>query len=293
MRLVTFRYGGRDRLGILAGNDVAGLPAAAGWPDSMIALIEAGPETWARLAAQAPALAASAKTRLPLSEAELLAPIPLPRKNIMCLGWNYADHAKESAGASGREAELPKDPVVFTKNVTTVNRPDGDVPCEPDVTAQLDWEVELGVIIGTGGRRIARGDALKHVFGYTVINDITARDLQFRHKQYFIGKSLDGTCPMGPAIVTVDEIPDPQDLNLRAWVNGELKQSSNTRYQIFDVATVITVLSRAMRLEPGDIISTGTPSGVGFARTPPEFLKPGDVVECEIDHVGRLRNRIV
>jgi 2-keto-4-pentenoate hydratase/2-oxohepta-3-ene-1,7-dioic acid hydratase in catechol pathway len=152
--------------------------------------------------------------------------------------------------------------------------------------------VELGVIIGTGGKTISGKKALKHVFGYTIINDLSARDLQFRHKQFFLGKSLDGTCPMGPWIVTADEIPDPQNLKLRCRVNGVLKQDSNTRHMIFDIPAIIETLSLGMTLEPGDIISTGTPSGVGFARTPPEFLKPGDTLECEIEGIGVLRNRV-
>jgi 2-keto-4-pentenoate hydratase/2-oxohepta-3-ene-1,7-dioic acid hydratase in catechol pathway len=211
----------------------------------------------------------------------------------MCLGLNYRDHAEESARARGKGMVLPEYPLVFTKNVTSVNDPNGVIPAQPGVTAELDWEVELGVVIGVGGRGIARERALSHVFGYTVINDVSARDLQTRHGQFFLGKSLDGSCPMGPVIVTRDELPDPQNLNLKCRVNGELKQDSNTRHMIFDVATVISVLSLGMRLEPGDIIATGTPAGVGFARTPPEYLKSGDTVECEIEHIGRLRNRVV
>jgi len=157
----------------------------------------------------------------------------------------------------------------------------------------MDWEVELGVVIGKGGRGIARARALEHVFGYTVINDVSARDYQKRHKQFFIGKSFTGACPMGPWIVTADEIPNPQILNLRSRVNNKVKQSSNTKFQIFDVATVIESLSQGMVLEPGDIIATGTPSGVGYVRNPPEYLMPGDVVECEIESIGAIRNAVV
>jgi 2-keto-4-pentenoate hydratase/2-oxohepta-3-ene-1,7-dioic acid hydratase in catechol pathway len=228
-----------------------------------------------------------------LSAVRLLAPIPRPRKNILCLGLNYADHAAESAAAQGRGPVILEHPVVFTKAVTSVTGPDADVPYDEGVTTQLDWEVELGVVIGTSGRAIPADKALEHVFGYTVINDLSARDLQFRHKQYFLGKSLDGTCPMGPWIVTADEVPDPQSLELRCRVNGELKQHGNTRDQLFPVAEVIAILSRGMTLEAGDIIATGTPAGVGFARRPPEFLRPEDVVECEVAGIGRLRNRIV
>lgn len=289
MRLLTCRHNGVERLGIAIDEYVGLLSTRKGWPQTMLGLIEGGPDKWSNLANQ-PADAIDEK--LLLSSIDLLAPIPRPRKNIMCLGWNYAEHVREAAGTSGRDTEIPEHPVVFTKNITSVNCPEGDIPWDPEMTSQLDWEVELAVIIGVGGRKIPIAEALNHVFGYTVINDVSARDVQFRHRQFFLGKSIDGTCPMGPAIVTADEIPDPQALDLRTWVNGELKQSSSTRFQIFDVATTISILSRGMPLEPGDIISTGTPSGVGFARTPPEFLRPGDLVECEVQGIGRLRNRV-
>jgi 2-keto-4-pentenoate hydratase/2-oxohepta-3-ene-1,7-dioic acid hydratase in catechol pathway len=292
MRLVTFKNNDHPCLGLVDNQDVLTLSPADGWPASLLDLIEAGPDTWQRLKAAAPALARGASRR-PLDTAGLLAPIPRPRKNVMCIGWNYAEHVSESAAASKREDNVPTDPVVFTKNVTSVVGPYDDIPAQPAVTTQLDWEVELGVIIGVGGRGIPRERALAHVFGYTVVDDVSARDLQFRHKQFFLGKSLDGTCPMGPMIVTADEIPDPQNLALRCRVNGVLKQDSSTRHMIFDVATIISVLSRGMALEPGDIIATGTPSGVGFARQPPEYLRTGDVVECEIDGIGLLRNRLV
>ncbi len=235
----------------------------------------------------------AAGERIDLSSLTLTAPIPRPRKNIICLGWNYAEHIDETSATSGRNPKIPKDPIVFTKNVTSISGHEAPIPWNPSVSRELDWEVELGVVIGTGGRHIKRQNALSHVLGYTVINDISARDLQFRHKQFFIGKSLDGACPMGPWIVTSDEIADPQSLRLECRINGVVKQSSTTAQQIFDLATVIETLSRVMTLEPGDIIATGTPSGVGFARTPPEFLKPGDIVECEIDGIGILRNPVV
>jgi 2-keto-4-pentenoate hydratase/2-oxohepta-3-ene-1,7-dioic acid hydratase in catechol pathway len=292
MHLATVRVARQSLLVFVDGDDLF-LPAAhTGWPGSMLELIEAGPQRCHALTADAARLKRDAQ-KLARETVEWLAPIPRPRKNIMCLGWNYAEHVSESAQASGRQSEPPKDPVVFTKSVTSVNAPYGDIPAQPEVTAQLDWEVELGVVIGVGGRAIARERALEHVFGYTVINDVSARDLQFRHKQFFLGKSLDGSCPMGPVIVTRDEIGDPQNLRLRSWVNGTLKQDGNTRHMIFDVATIIATLSRGMALEPGDVISTGTPSGVGFARTPPEYLRSGDLVECEIESIGRLRNRVV
>lgn len=290
MKLATCEHQGARQLGAVVGDRVL-LPAlAGGWPSSMLALIEAGPDAWARLASQIHAFTDSAC--VPLTQVRLLAPLPCPRKNIMCLGLNYADHAAESSRAKGQAPELPQYSIVFTKATTSINSPEGDIPYDPTVTTQLDWEVELGVIIGIGGRHIAAAEALRHVFGYMVINDVSARDVQFRHKQYFLGKSLDGACPMGPWIVTADELPDPQSLDLRCWVNGILKQDSNTRHQIFGIAAVISTLSSIMTLEPGDIIATGTPAGVGFARNPPEFLRPGDVVECEVQGIGRLCNTV-
>jgi len=290
MRLITCEYHGRRHLGVADG-DAATLPALAGdTPDDMLELIMDGPAAWARYRERLAGLPATC--RVPLASVQLLAPIPRPRKNVLCLGLNYADHAAESSAAQGKDSRIPDHPVVFTKAVTTVTGPDAEIPYDPRVTTQLDWEVELGVVIGVPGRGICEHDALDHVFGYTVINDLSARDLQYRHKQYFLGKSLDGACPMGPWIVTADQIPDPQSLALCCHVNGELKQRGSTRDQIFSIAKVIAVLSRGMTLEAGDVIATGTPAGVGFARRPPEFLRPGDVVECEVERIGRLRNRI-
>lgn len=231
--------------------------------------------------------------RVALNTLTLVAPIPRPRKNIICLGWNYAEHVDETSANSGRDPKIPQHPIVFTKNVTSVIGPGAAIPFDPSLSSALDWEVELGVVIGRGGRNIPYKEALSHLFGYTVINDISARDLQFRHKQFFLGKSLDGGCPMGPWIVTADEIDNPQSLHLECRVNKELKQSSSTGQQIFNIATIIETLSRVMTLEPGDLIATGTPSGVGFARTPPEYLKPGDLVECEIEGIGTLSNPVV
>ena len=228
-----------------------------------------------------------------LSDIQLAAPIPRPRKNIMCLGWNYAEHAKETALIRGQDTKAPEYPVIFTKAPTTVNSPYGNIIIDPQVSVEIDWEAELAVIIGNGGKNISEEDAMSHVFGYTVLNDVSARDLQSRHKQFFKGKSVDGYCPMGPWIVTADEIKDPQQLVVRLRVNGITKQEGNTSMMVFPISTIIATLSKGMTLEPGDIIATGTPSGVGFARNPPEFLKAGDVMETEIEGIGILRNVVV
>ncbi|GAC1357204.1 MAG: hypothetical protein NVS4B11_26900 [Ktedonobacteraceae bacterium] len=229
-----------------------------------------------------------------LQEVKLYAPIPQPRKNVLCMAVNYAAHAKETASIRERPTTAPPEtPILFTKATTTINGPYDPFVIDPTVSTEIDWEVELGVIIGKGGKHISEKDALSHVFGYTVINDITARDLQFRHKQFFLGKSLDGSCPIGPYIVTADEIADPQKLALRLRVNGETKQDANTSAMVFPISTIIATLSAGMTLEAGDIIATGTPSGVGFSRTPPEFLKAGDMVEAEVEGIGTLRTPIV
>ena len=228
-----------------------------------------------------------------LSDIQLAAPIPRPRKNLMCLGWNYADHAKETALIRGQDTKAPEYPVIFTKAPTTVNSPYGNIIIDPQVSVEIDWEAELAVIIGNGGKNISEEDAMSHVFGYSVLNDVTARDLQSRHKQFFKGKSIDGYCPMGPWIVTADEIKDPQQLEVILRVNGTIKQEGNTSMMVFPIRTIIAILSLGMTLEPGDIIATGTPSGVGFARNPPEFLKAGDVMETEVEGIGILRNVVV
>lgn len=288
MRVASFRSQEEFGWGLVIGEQLR-VASAAVYPNSVLQLL-AQPDASAVLAR----LQADVSTeQIPLTELELLAPIPRPHKNIICLGLNYAEHARESLQTKGLTVELPEHPVVFTKNVTAVTGPYADIPLLSEMTQQFDWEAELAVVIGRGGRQIPVADALSHVFGYTIINDLTARDLQRRHKQFFLGKSLDGSCPVGPWIVTADAIPDPQQLDVRCWVNGVLKQEGHTSQQIFTVAHTISLLSRTMTLEPGDIISTGTPEGVGFARQPPEFLAAGDQVECEISGIGRISNRIV
>lgn len=306
MRLASFRANdGSVRLGAARDGELVDLsraatalntPEAREAPETlsdMLALIAAGPQTLERV--KQLASAAPEDVALTLSTAPLLAPIPRPAKNILCVGRNYAEHAAESLRAAGQQAPVGQSrPNIFTKAVTTVIGPYDAIPFDATISEQIDWEVELGVVIGRSGRHIRREDALSYVFGYTVINDVSARDLQHAPGlQWFLGKSLDGSCPMGPWIVTSDEIPDPQALQLSLRVNGVLKQTDTTANMIYDVATIIASLSDVMTLEPGDVIATGTPAGVGFGRTPPEFLKPGDVMESAIDAIGALRNRVV
>jgi 2-keto-4-pentenoate hydratase/2-oxohepta-3-ene-1,7-dioic acid hydratase in catechol pathway len=227
-----------------------------------------------------------------LADVFLHAPIPRPAKNIFCVGRNYMAHIKEGAAAYNREAKLPEVPVFFTKVATTVSGPFDDVPRHQELTQQLDWEAELAVVIGRTGRNIGRADALSYVFGYTVLNDITARDVQQRHAQWFKGKSLDGSCPMGPVVVTADEFGNPQAKRVSLRVNGVTKQDASTEDMIFPVATIIEWLSKGLTLEPGDIIATGTPEGVGMGRTPQEWLQDGDVVETEVEGIGVMRNTV-
>ena len=301
MRYATFSF--KDdrtpRLGVIDGQEIVDLQsltaatASGPLPGTLLELITMGPSHWARIAD-------ILRTELPrhegarhgFGEVRWHAPIPRPLKNIFCMGLNYVSHAIESASARGREPKIPSAPVLFTKAPTTVNGPFDAVPVDRTVTTQVDWEAELGVIIGITGKNIARANALSHVFGYTVINDITARDLQGRHLQWFKGKSLDGFAPMGPCVVTADEFGSPQDKRISLRVNGVVKQDANTRDMIFPVDVIIETLSHGLTLEAGDIISSGTPEGVGMGRSPQEFLNDGDVVEAEVEGIGTLRNVI-
>lgn len=230
---------------------------------------------------------------LAVTTPSLLAPLPRPRKNVFCVGRNYAEHIAEGARAQNTTVAVTEVPVYFTKPCTAVIGHGAVVPIFPAVSSQIDYEVELAVMIGTAGRDIPKDRAYDHIWGYTILNDVTARDVQRRHGgQYFKGKGLDGSCPMGPVVVTADEFNDPQNAGLRTLVNGELRQSSTTAQMIFDIPTLVASLSEGLTLEPGDILATGTPSGVGYAMVPPTFLKNGDEVVCEIDGIGRLANPV-
>ncbi|MGB3067786.1 MAG: fumarylacetoacetate hydrolase family protein [Ottowia sp.] len=231
--------------------------------------------------------------RVPQSEVRLLAPIPRTPRNVFCLGRNYAEHIREDNVSREKDTSLPQYPQFFTKPASAIIGPDAGIRYDEKVTRRLDYEVELAVVIGKGGRDIKAEDAFKHVFGYTIVNDITARDLQKRHDQWFKGKALDTSCPMGPYIVTADEIKDPHALRIELDVNGEPRQIANTGDMIFKIPQTIESLSSGLTLEPGDVIATGTPSGVGYAMNPRQWLKVGDVITCRLEGVGTLSNPVV
>ena len=234
-------------------------------------------------------------TPVSLDQVEIEAPLPRPRRNVFCVGKNYHDHAREfsSSGfdSSAAEDAVPKYPIVFSKVPETVTGPGALIEYDPTVSRAIDYEVELAVIIGKPGRGISIENALDHVWGYTIVNDVTARDLQARYSQWFLGKSQDSFCPMGPVAVTRNDI-DLADTGLRTWVNGELRQDSNTSLLIFDVPVIIQAISEGVTLLPGDVIATGTPAGVGIGFKPPKYLADGDLVRCEIDGIGQLENAV-
>ena len=285
MKLVTFQRDGKPRLGVVRDEgEVVELDER----EDMLGLIEAGKEGLSRVES---ALASSRARGHKLADLDLLAPIPVPRGNVIAIGRNYQKHAAETARIDGRE---PSPPTIFTKALTSLTEPNADIAIDPSVSDKIDWEVELAVVIGTSGANIKRPQARPYVFGYMALNDVTARDIQSGWGgQYFKGKSLDRSSPTGPWLVTADEIPDPQSLELRLRINGAVKQDGNTGDMIYPVDALIEWVSKGMTLLPGSIIATGTPDGVGFARTPPEFLQPGDLMETEVEGIGTLRNRIV
>jgi 2-keto-4-pentenoate hydratase/2-oxohepta-3-ene-1,7-dioic acid hydratase in catechol pathway len=301
MKLVTYRPSveGEARLGVIVDDlcvDVAALGALfeADLPDTMLGLIDAGRPGLETLAeclddcdGRFPAGVATA-----LANVRLLAPIPRPRKNVFGIGLNYLDHVTESAKALDTKPDLPREPVIFSKPPTAVIGPGEPIPHDAEITQQLDWEVELAAIIGTTARRVGRGDALDHVFGYSVMIDVSARDNR-RSGQWIVSKGMDGFAPFGPCIVTADEIPDPQVLDLWLTVNGVEKQRSNTAKMLFKVDELIADISRVITLEPGDIIATGTPEGVGAGRDPQEWLWPGDVVVATVEGIGTIRHPVV
>lgn len=279
LKLITFTLNHEPRLGAWLPDGIIDL-TEGGFPASMKTFIQAGAETWQRAAAW---IASADAPRLPAASARLLAPILDPGK-IVAIGLNYRDHIREIG------AKVPDRPLIFTKFSTSIIGHRESIVWDPAHTAQVDWEVELAVVIGKRARNVAQAEALDYVFGYTIINDVSARDLQFADKQWNRAKSLDTFCPMGPLLVTADEIADPHALGLRCLVNGSVMQQSNTRELVFNIPFLVEYLSRSFTLEAGDIIASGTPGGVGMSRQPPVFLHDGDVVTCEIDQIGALEN---
>lgn len=289
MRLATFSKSGAPALGIVDGERLLDV-AAAGGPDSMQAVITGGDAALSALRALSDG--APADAWVPLAGLTLLAPIPRPAKNVFCVGRNYKAHIEEGARARGVPLVFPTVPEFFSKPVTAVTGPDSDIRLDTRLTQQLDYEVELALVIGKTCRDIPVEDAMSVVFGYTVLNDVTARDLQKRHHQWFKGKGLDTYCPIGPWIVTADAFGDPSGRRVTLRVNGETRQDSSTADLLFNVATIVSVLSQGLTLEPGDIVATGTPAGVALGMTPQRWLVDGDVVEAEVEGVGILRNTV-
>ena len=283
MKLVTYLQNGKEAVGVLSvdGSVVRPLPFA-----DMNTLIEAPRE-------QLLAAAEAAQDALPLSAVTLLAPIPRPRQDIICLGMNYRDHLTEAANYDSAFAKERPVTVYFSKRVSQAVAPEGFIERHADLTNRLDYENELAVIIGKSDKNVKAADAADYIFGYTTVNDVSAREVQTSHKQFYFGKGLDGFTPMGPCITTADEIAFPPALTLTTRVNGELRQNSNTELLLNNIAEIIQELSSGMTLLPGTIIATGTPAGVGMGFDPPKFLKPGDVVECTIAGIGTLRNTVL
>ena len=282
MKLVTYLHNGKEAVRVLSEDGTAVHPLP--FPD-MNALIEAPRE-------QLLAAAEAAKGALPLAAVTLLAPIPRPRQDIICLGMNYRDHLTEAANYDSAFAKERPVTVYFSKRVSQAVAPEGFIESHPGLVERLDYEAELAVIIGRTVKNVKAADAADYIFGYTILNDVSARLLQTSHKQFYFGKSLDGFTPMGPCITTADEIAFPPALTLTTQVNGELRQNSNTELLLNSIAEIIEELSSGMTLLPGTIIATGTPAGVGMGFDPPKFLKPGGVVECAVEGIGPLRNTV-
>lgn len=284
MKLVTYSQAGQRFIGLLSKDEKSIQPFDAPAEDGVLELI--------RRNAEGQSLPSLRDESVQVSDVKIEAPLPRPLRNIICVGRNYHEHAKELSGSvfKANDADVKSWPIVFNKLPETVTGPYDTIPLQPDVTSQVDYEAELALVIGKGGKNISKADALNHVYGYTVVNDVSARDLQVRHQQWDLGKSLDAFCPMGPWLVTADEL-DGCKTRVRCWVNGELRQDGPTENMIFDIPTLIETCSRGITLYPGDIIVTGTPAGVGMGFNPQRFLKSGDVVRVEIDGLGAIENR--
>jgi 2-keto-4-pentenoate hydratase/2-oxohepta-3-ene-1,7-dioic acid hydratase in catechol pathway len=289
MRIATFVLNGKREVGLVSTDGKTVTPLALTAEE-----VRRGAQVLIDLVVAGKALPGTAGSAVQISDVSLEAPLPLPRRNVWCVGRNYQAHAKELSASvfKDNDADPESWPIVFTKVPECVVGPFDDVLVPVGVSDQIDYEAELAVVIGTGGKNIAKADALKHVFGYTVVNDVTARDVQMRHQQWDMGKSFDTFCPMGPWIVTADEF-DGTKTRVRCWVNGELRQDGPTENMIFDIPTLIETISRGITLYPGDVIATGTPAGVGMGMKPPRYLKAGDVVKVEIEGLGAIENKLV
>ncbi|WP_328322921.1 fumarylacetoacetate hydrolase family protein [Kribbella sp. NBC_00382] len=285
MRFVTIEHGGREWPAVLDGEDVVLLQAS-----DLVSVIEAGPA--GVVAARNELITGE---RLPLASVSLRAPLRRFRRDVLCTGWNYWDHFEESKGKrDGQDVDRPEHPTFFTKGPDVVIGPYDEIAYDPAISAKWDYEAELALVIGKAGRSIPVADALDHVWGYTLANDVSQRDLQRQHGgQWLKGKSIDQTMPLGPWIVTADEFGDPQDVHLQCLLNGEVMQDASTKQMAYDVATLISELSFGMTLRPGDLLLTGTPAGIGNAREPQVFLAEGDEVVTRADKIGELRNKLV
>lgn len=302
MRLATYLNEGTELLGVVLDDKVIALapelnglqlPAGA-WSASMLDFIGAGAPALegARAVVNAGTNGVRTEAVRDLKQVELLAPLPRPNRNIVCVGRNYHEHVDEGDRVWTNAPGVSEECIFFTKATNTINHP-GKPISGWGLTNEFDYEIELAIVIGKRGRNVSKAEAFEYVFGYTVSNDVTARDLQQSHRQWFKGKSLDGSCPLGPWLVTADAVPTPHDIDMRLYVNDELRQDLNTRDMIWDIPAIIESLSRGYTLEPGDIIATGTGAGCGFGFDPPKFLVPGDVVRAEIDGIGTLENPVV
>src|SRR5690625_253954 len=301
MRLVTYRseVAAAGRLGAIVGDVVVdlfdfGMAINEPLPDTMLEFIDMGPHAVRATSKLLDEYADNLPlgVTVPLANVQLLAPIPRPRKNIFGIGLNYVEHVEESSRSLDTSAELPKEPIIFSKPPTSIIGPGDPIQHNKKITQQLDWEVELAAIIGTRAHRVRKEDALDYVFGYSVMIDVSARDNR-RAGQWIYSKGMDSYAPFGPVIVTADDLTDPHNLNLSLKLNGVTKQSSNTKHMLFNVNHLIADISAGITLEPGDIIATGTPEGVGAGRDPQEWMWPGDVVEAYVENIGTLRHPVV
>ncbi len=296
MRFASFALDGTRGFGVLAPDDPGSLVdlTGAGVGADLEALVALGADGVARVRAL---VARGDGIRRVLADVRLTAPFPRPRSTIVCVGKNYREHAAEFHGsgfdATAGASAVPDVPIIFVKHPSSVIGPGEPIVSANDPTSTVDYEGELAVVIGAPARGVDAADAMRYVFGYTVLNDVTARELQQRHKQWYVGKSVDTFCPMGPYLVTADQVPDVRALRLRTWVNDELRQDAVLADLIFDIPTLIETLSRTTTLVPGDVIATGTPAGVGIGFRPPKYLRPGDRVRVDIDGVGELANPVV